>query len=140
MMQTGSCLCGGVAFTLNGPLRSAVACHCIQCRKTSGHYWSATSVKTEHMTLTASDSLLWFQSSQFARRGFCNVCGASVFYERDGTGNTAIAAGCLDDPTGIKEVAHIFTDTMGDYYDLPEGPAKSARWDDAAPNVPEALK
>jgi hypothetical protein len=31
-MTQGSCLCGGVAFTVTGPLRPVVACHCTQCR------------------------------------------------------------------------------------------------------------
>ena len=43
MTITGSCECGAVVFELSGKLRDVVACHCGQCRKTSGHYWAATS-------------------------------------------------------------------------------------------------
>ncbi len=41
-MKTGSCLCGAVAFEIRGELRPVIACHCIQCRKQTGNYMSAT--------------------------------------------------------------------------------------------------
>ena len=34
----GGCLCDALSFHLNPPLRDVVACHCTQCRKTSGHF------------------------------------------------------------------------------------------------------
>jgi hypothetical protein len=43
-MHTGSCLCGAVKFTVEGELAGPDACHCGQCRKTSGHYWASTEV------------------------------------------------------------------------------------------------
>ena len=42
LMKTGSCLCGGVAFEMRGPLEPVTACHCIQCRKQTGNYWAST--------------------------------------------------------------------------------------------------
>ena len=41
-MKTGSCLCGGVAFEMRGPLKPITACHCTQCRKQTGNYWAST--------------------------------------------------------------------------------------------------
>ena len=134
---TGSCLCGGVAFTLTGPLRHAIACHCVQCRKTSGHYWSATAAAHTQMTFQHETTLTWYQSSDFARRGFCGACGSTLFYERAGAGQIAISAGCLDTPTGLTEAQHIFTTDKGDYYTLPTGPEQFARWTPEATAVPE---
>ncbi|HGG64526.1 MAG TPA: GFA family protein, partial [Rhodobacteraceae bacterium] len=37
-MKTGGCLCGAVTYVVNGPLRDVIACHCTQCRKSSGHH------------------------------------------------------------------------------------------------------
>lgn len=118
-MITGSCLCGGVAFTLTGPLRPSVACHCGQCRKTSGHYWSATQVSAEQFELTQDGTLKWFASSTEARRGFCDTCGASMFWmhEADG-GAISIASGTLDSPTGLQTDKHIYVADKGDYYDI----------------------
>jgi len=77
-MHKGSCECGAVAFELSGELRPPIACHCTQCRKTSGHYWAATQVDTENLKITKDDGLKWFRSSDWARRGFCMECGSSV--------------------------------------------------------------
>ena len=43
---TGSCLCGGVSFTIEGPLRGVVVCHCGQCRKTTGSRVEAAKART----------------------------------------------------------------------------------------------
>ena len=53
-----------------------------------------------------------------SRRGFCSECGASVFWEREGRGTISIAAGTLDEPTGLAPSHHIFTADAGDYYQV----------------------
>ena len=121
-MKKGSCLCGGVTYTLTGPLRNSVACHCVQCRKTSGHYVSATQCGPEQLQITSDETLTWYQSSATAERGFCNRCGASLFWRcEEDNGAVSIMSGTLDGPTGITTTKHIFTEFKGDYYDLPEG-------------------
>ena len=84
MSIKGSCECQGVVFELIGELRDVVFCHCSQCRKTSGHYWAATQVSKANLNLIKAMSLSWYNSSDEARRGFCSVCGSSMFYERKG--------------------------------------------------------
>ncbi|MCP4789276.1 MAG: GFA family protein [Gammaproteobacteria bacterium] len=117
--QNGSCLCGGVRFELHGPLRPLLACHCVQCRKTSGHYWVATNVSYDKLVLTNDDGLKWYASSNSAQRGFCQQCGASLFWQWHNSGSISVAAGALDGPTGCHIEAHIFTAHKGDYYQLP---------------------
>ena len=116
-MKTGSCLCGAVSFHVSGPLRPVVACHCVQCRKTSGHYVAATSAKREHIEINGE--IRWFASSKTARRGFCPTCGSSLFWDGQGE-NLSIHAGVLDGATGLKISAHIFCADKGDYYDIPD--------------------
>ena len=118
---TGSCLCGGVRFEVRGPLRPVVACHCTQCRKTSGHYVAATQARQADMAITG-DSLSWYQSSQSAERGFCGTCGSNLFWRRVGGTAISIFAGALDGPTGLRMESQLYTDSAGDYYDLPAVP------------------
>lgn len=118
---TGSCHCGGVAYTVTGPLRDVIACHCKQCRKTSGHYVSATNVAKTALTLTADATLAWYDASDAAKRGFCNRCGGNLFWDPVGRDDISIFAGTLDGPTGLTCVEHIFAQDKGDYYDLPVG-------------------
>ncbi|MFN3260368.1 MAG: GFA family protein [Pikeienuella sp.] len=117
----GSCLCGGVRYEVRGPLRPVVACHCSQCRKTTGHHVAATGAPAEALTLTASETLAWYRSSAEAERGFCARCGSNLFWRKDGSGRISIWAGTLDGPTGLTIERHIFAASKGDYYEIAPG-------------------
>ena len=125
-MIKGSCLCGQVQYQVNGPLRPVVNCHCVQCRKTSGHFVAATSAARDHVTMTGDVS--WYHASQTARRGFCGTCGSSLFWDGPGA-NISIHAGTLDDATGLQSAGHIFCDDKGDYYDLADDLPKVGGYD-----------
>ena len=114
----GSCECQGVVFELIGELRDVVFCHCSQCRKTSGHYWAATQVSKGNLNLIKATSLSWYDSSDKARRGFCSVCGSSMFYERKGIDKISVSAGSLEIPTSLDRMRHIYVTSKGDYYDI----------------------
>ncbi len=117
--HTGSCLCGGVAYEATGPMRPVIACHCTQCRKTTGHYFASTQIPQEKFRLTKAETLSWFASSDTAERGFCTNCGSSLFWRRYDEDMISFTAGTLDGDTGLEIGDHIFTDTKGDYYDIP---------------------
>ena len=118
MSVKGSCECQGVVFELIGELRDVVFCHCSQCRKTSGHYWAATQVSKGNLNLIKATSLSWYDSSDKARRGFCSVCGSSMFYERKGIDKISVSAGSLEIPTSLDRIRHIYVASKGDYYDI----------------------
>lgn len=118
-MHTRNCLCGGVTYELNGTLRNSVACHCVQCRKTSGHFVSATRFGPEQLTITSDETLQGYRSSSAAERGFCNTCGSSLFWRHaDDNGAISIMSGTLEGPTGIHTEKHIFVANKGNYYDI----------------------
>lgn len=124
--RTGSCLCGAISYTTRGPLRPVIACHCAQCRKSSGHYVAATSVARDHIDIIGTP--VWYTSSGTARRGFCGTCGSSLFW--DGAGqNISIHAGTMDGDTGLDLKGHIYCADKGDYYDI-EGDLPRAAQDD----------
>ena len=116
---TGRCLCGAVAYEVSGPLRQVIACHCEQCRRTSGHFVAATQARREDLALMAEEGLAWFASSNEAERGFCKRCGSSLFWRRHGEPFVSIMAGTLDQPTGLSIVEHIHRESAGDYYGVP---------------------
>lgn len=123
----GSCLCGAVTFEAEPPLRPVIACHCTQCRKTSGHFWAETAVPLTRFKLTNESGLRWFHASDIARRGFCGTCGASLFWEPKDGGTISIAAGSLEGPTGLEIAEHWYAEDRGDYYDITDGkPCKHA--------------
>ena len=127
-MTTGGCLCGAVTYRVTGPLRPVVACHCGQCRKTSGNFVAATSALREHVEITGTPQ--WYASSATARRGFCPTCGSNLFWDGPGA-NLSIFAGTLDAPTGIMLAGHIFCAHKGDYYEITDDLPKAAERDPA---------
>ncbi len=117
-------MCGAMRYIIVGPLRPIVACHCVQCRKSSGHFVAATACPTSALTI-AGPTLQWFKSSETAERGFCGRCGSNLFWRRFGSDSTSVWAGSIDGPTGLKIERHIFSHAKGDYYELPALPAET---------------
>ena len=117
-IKRGRCLCGGVEFTVTGPLRDVVYCHCKMCRRSSGHFVAASACALPHLSIDRADTLRWYASSAQASRGFCGVCGSNLFWKPASGTHVSIMAGTLDDPTGVRAVAHIHANSKGDYYTL----------------------
>jgi hypothetical protein len=111
--RTGGCLCRGVRYTVSGPLRPVIACHCEACRRTSGHHVAATAAPRARIRIDGA--VRWYASSPRARRAFCPVCGSNLFFDGPG-GHLSIFTGTLDPPTGLKLAGHIYCAEKGDYY------------------------
>lgn len=126
-MHTGSCLCGSIRFTVSGELEAAVACHCVQCRKQSGHYFASTNVKRDRLRIEGEENLSWFQSSPNVRRGFCSKCGSWLFWDPPAKDWTSIAMGAFESPTATALERHIFVAEKGDYYELADGLPQNER-------------
>lgn len=117
----GSCECGAVRYTVTGPLRKVVYCHCSQCRRTSGHYVAATACATRDLRLDRDGGLRWYRSSAIAERGFCRDCGGNLFYRPEHGRYVAVMAGTLDVPTRLGAREHIHVDDASDYYSIDDG-------------------
>jgi hypothetical protein len=122
-LATGRCLCGAVAYRVQGPLGDVLICHCEECRRWHGHASATTAVAREDLILLEERGLRWIESPRSdarARRGFCVECGSSLFWDAPGYETISIAAGTLDPPTGLRVASHWFVSQAGDYYVLPD--------------------
>jgi hypothetical protein len=117
----GGCLCGAVRYEVRGKLRPIVMCHCRQCRRTTGHFMASTAARHADFRLVAGGGLEWYTSSREARRGFCARCGSTLFWQGVGCDYISIAAGTLDDSSGLKVACHIFLADKGAYYEIADG-------------------
>jgi hypothetical protein len=134
-VQHGACHCGAVQFEVEGKVRDALACHCRQCRKVTGHYWAASAVPVARFRVTEGRGLRWYRSSPAAQRGFCAECGATLFWlpEADAVFDWGTPAehaisfspAALNGPLTIHVSEHIYRHDAGDYYS-PEGPPPPA--------------
>ena len=118
---TGHCLCGGIRYKASAVRRQAIRCHCEMCRRAIGNVWTATQAVRADLTIEDDGCLTWYQSSDHARRGFCNRCGASLFFDSNQRPTMGIAAATIDQPSGLEFAAHIFTDDATDYEPLTDG-------------------
>ena len=119
-MRKGSCLCGAVAFTIDANLKDPLSCHCKQCRQQSGHYFAAAHAPKDTVKFKRDDGLAWYRASDIASRGYCEVCGSTLFWRADAGDNIAIAMGAFDGPTGLLLGRHVWVSAKGDYYDIPD--------------------
>ena len=123
-----SCLCGGIQLKTKGPLRHVSNCHCRQCMKTHGNYAAYTKALEKDIKFIKKRTLKWFKSSKKAKRGFCNKCGASIFFKFLGSANISIAAGMFQNPTKLKTTMNIFVKEKLDYYKLDNKLPKFSRY------------
>ncbi|MCZ4272544.1 GFA family protein [Maritalea porphyrae] len=117
-MHTGSCLCGAVEFEVTEELKAPDACHCDACRKSTGHYLVSTDVKEDALKISGEENISWFQSSEKVRRGFCLMCGSTLFFDAIFKDWIGVSMGAFDKPTDTKLAMHIFTAEKGDYYEI----------------------
>ena len=118
-MLNGSCNCKAVTFTVVNGGRSVTACHCGQCRKQPGHHWASGYALETDFEITGQ--VRWYEASANAKRGFCPVCGAFLFWKAHDENGMSFSLGAIDGPTGLTLQKHIFTADKGDYYQIADG-------------------
>lgn len=119
----GGCLCGRIRYRVRGPLRDVTTCHCGECRRMHGGAAPYTAAEDDRLDVLADDGLTWFDSpasTTRARRAFCAHCGSSLFWKAPDRSYTAITAGSVDDPSGLRSVGHIWWDARADW-EVPDG-------------------
>ncbi|WP_245460261.1 MULTISPECIES: GFA family protein [unclassified Mesorhizobium] len=108
-------------YQIAGELADPIACHCTQCARTSGNFAAMAACRSENLRLLTSSTLNWYQSSDNVERGFCSRCGGNLFWREAASTQTFVAAGTLDQPTGLRLSKHIFIGSKSDFYDLTDG-------------------
>ncbi|WP_437600704.1 GFA family protein [Sorangium sp. So ce590] len=118
----GSCLCGDVAFELDGAPILMMNCHCSRCRRgrSAAH---ATNV------LVGLDKLRWvrgdaqvasYKVPEAQRFGvaFCTRCGSAAPRQSPERGFAVVPAGALDTDPGIRPRAHIFVGSKASWFPI----------------------
>jgi hypothetical protein len=121
-IQGGGCDCGGVRYELTGSLRDVYDCHCGRCRRVTGHHMAATAVQPEQLSFAAQTTLTWYDPVPTVHYGFCNRCGSTLFWKHDEQPDkVCVAAGTLDQPTGLRTTKAWWVAEAGDYFVRPGG-------------------
>ncbi len=115
--RTGGCLCGAVKFEVTLKGRDIHICHCNLCRKWAGGP-SLSLMCEDGWKISGEESLTWFDSSEWAQRGFCNKCGSHLFGRLNEGDYRGVHVGALDDQSALEVGGHIFIDKKPSYYDF----------------------
>ncbi|TFL18481.1 GFA family protein [Jannaschia formosa] len=118
-MLTGHCHCGSVAFALPHTAAGVLACHCEDCQRMHGNFNAFLAVPKSEVRMTGADVLVWYASSETARRAFCGTCGARVLKEVTAADRWLISAGLIDGPTGRRIIKNLWEQSKPDWYDIP---------------------
>lgn len=132
-MISGSCLCGSVAYEVDGEPKPIVHCHCRTCRKAHGAAFSSVmAVPTDRFRWIKGQGLLTrYESSPGKFRSFCSRCGSQMIAERPALGRTILRLGCLDTPISDRPRMHIWRSDGASWYDpkdqVPEWPEEPVK-------------
>jgi hypothetical protein len=114
-MVRGSCLCGSVAFEIDGRLTPIQLCHARRCQKFTGSAFAPelAAKRTELRWLRGEGLISVYEAPLLReppplRRAFCRVCGSPLPVPLEGTDWVVILAGVLDDDPGARPFRHIF--------------------------------
>ena len=107
------CLCGAVTMNVGSLERSFTACHCDMCKRWGG-IWVAA--ECNDVEITGSDSICVYDSSEWAERGFCSVCGTHIFYKGKSEDKYFVPVGLFPSTEPFKFTRQIFVDRKPDYY------------------------
>lgn len=108
-MKTGRCLCGAVTFSAEQVETDSHACHCGMCRRWSGGS-GFLGASCEGVTFPNAEQLVRYSSSDWAERGFCNVCGTTLFYFLKPNQRYTMSVGAFDDQSPFRLAREIFID------------------------------
>jgi len=130
-MPKGSCLCGGVAFEIDGRLTPIQLCHARRCQKFTGSAFSPelAAKASRFRWLRGEDLITRYEAPLLhepppLRRAFCRTCGSPLPIMLEGSDYIIMLAGVLDGDPGVRAFRHIFVD-------------ERAPWDEISDDLPQ---
>ena len=114
-MVRGSCLCGSVAFEIDGSLSPMQYCHATRCRKATGSAFAAElAALASTFRWTRGENLITTYEAPLLREptpyrhSFCRICGSPLPVPLEGTDFVVMHAGVLDGEPESHPFRHIF--------------------------------
>ncbi len=107
MRAEGSCLCGSVTYSARSVESGLNICHCSMCRRWVGG--PTFSVAAHGVLFQGEENIVRYPSSASAVRGFCKICGSSLFYKSAESDHYSLGLGSMKNQESfrISEEIHI---------------------------------
>ena len=126
-MYKGGCLCGKVAFTINGEIRNIVYCHCSQCRKAQGSAFATNGIvqSKDFQFVSGKDELTAYSEDGDQTKYFCQHCGSPIMSKRESKpDDIRVRLGTIESDINERPQAHIFV-------------TSKAGWDEICDELPQ---
>ncbi len=119
-MLTGACLCGDVAFAIDGTVDAMAHCHCSMCRKFHGAaYATFSAVRPERFRWWRGEGKVrHYQSSDRGWRHFCPRCGGPAPALPPGGPFALVPMGNVAEDPGARPNMHIFAASMAPWHHI----------------------
>ena len=120
-MHHGSCLCGGVAYEIDGEIGPIVFCHCSMCRRWHGTAFRTRAAvrKSAFRFVRGEDLITEYRSSPDTLKRFCRVCGSPLVNSWDPEPeHYGLALGTLATDPGRRPACHIFVGSKAPWYEI----------------------
>ncbi len=116
---TGGCFCEAVRYEAEIYPHSAYYCHCRTCQKTTGAPAEvAVFVKPGTLRFTKEEPK-YFQTSHFAKRGFCPHCGSRLVWISPKRPEwTNVPIGSLDNSDDVAPYEHVCVESQLSWYEV----------------------
>ena len=122
---TGKCLCGAITYLVkNDPLMSG-CCHCDDCQRQTGSSFAPLLIFNKNDFSSIGNTLVEFKgtggSGKSVKRGFCSICGTSVFSWYEVTPDfLVVMAGTLDNKLKFLPEWDIYSDQAQHWIKFPK--------------------
>ena len=113
--KKGSCLCGEIRVVAKAASKLVGACHCKMCAKWAGGPLLAVDCGSD-VSFEGHENISVFNSSAWAERGFCKMCGTNLFYRLKDNNQYIMPIGLFNDCEGVVFDHQIFIEEKPSFY------------------------
>lgn len=123
--RQATCSCGKLVVRTRGePVRVSI-CHCLACQKRTGSAFGVQArFASDAVTIVGrgKEYVRVAESGNAASFGFCDVCGATVFWLAEALpGFTTVAVGAFADPHFPPPHVSVYEERRHPWITLPDG-------------------
>jgi hypothetical protein len=118
----GSCLCGDMAYEIEGRPLYVRNCHCSRCRRgrSAAHATNAFYTYEQFHWLRGEDLVVDYKHAEAKYFGtaFCRRCGGSAPRASRERGLVVVATGALDTDPQMRPYAHVYVGSKASWFDI----------------------
>lgn len=119
--HTGKCLCGAIAYEINGEIGTIINCHCAKCRRWhAAPFRTRAAIKSKDFKWTQGEEhLSKYHSSEDTVKTFCAICGSGLISIMESDPEYyGLPIGGLDQDPGNRPEMHIFVGSKSPWYEI----------------------